>query len=81
MQPRRWTRTLEREFDRLAVKEALGTLEEREIPRFQRLIQSRRQLLCPRTDEEIRLERSRRAATMKALKKLEAYLAGSVAPK
>jgi len=57
--PTLWDKKLEREFRKLALEEARGTISKEDERRLQKLDHWRNQLLCPQTADEILLQLKR----------------------
>lgn len=72
--PRDWDKRMEREFRKLALEEAKGTLGHDQAARLEELSSWRDRLLCPPSAEEILLQIRRDRLLEKTEELLEAYV-------
>ncbi|NLH73443.1 MAG: hypothetical protein GX456_10355 [Verrucomicrobia bacterium] len=79
-QASRWTKAMAKRFRELVRKEALGNLTNDESVELERLARDRRDLLHPRTIEEVLWEAKQRKVTAKLIEALREYVEFHRAP-
>ncbi|WCJ58851.1 hypothetical protein NXS98_14155 [Fontisphaera persica] len=72
--PKEWTKQMEREFRRLALLEAKGTLAGDQVSRLEELSLLRDRLFCPQPEEEILLQLKRDRLLEKISNTLREYV-------